>query len=86
MPQSIIRKASQVTKGGLNLLITMYQKGVSVFFRPSCRFYPSCSCYAKTVIREQPLYKSLPLIIWRLARCQPLSKGGFDYPPQSHKS
>lgn len=83
---AIIRQASRATQRGLILLVSGYQKGVSVFFPPRCRFYPSCSCYAKTVLNEQPLYKSIPLIVWRLLRCQPLSKGGFDYPPKPPKS
>ena len=85
MSKQLIKEPSFIIKGALNLLITLYQKGISVFFPAKCRFYPSCSCYAKTVISEQPLYRSIPLVMWRLLRCQPLSKGGFDYPPQPHK-
>jgi putative membrane protein insertion efficiency factor len=85
MFRTIIRQSSQIIQYGLVLSVTAYQKSISLFLSPRCRFYPSCSCYAKIVLKEQPLYKSIPLILWRLVRCQPFSEGGFDYPPKHSK-
>ena len=85
MFRTIIKRSSKVIQSGLGLLVTMYQKSISPFLPARCRFYPSCSCYAKIILKEQPLYKSIPLIGWRLLRCQPFFKGGFDYPPKHSK-
>jgi len=44
----------------------------------SCKYEPSCSLYAKEAIEKLPVYKAAIKIIWRVIRCNPLSKGGFD--------
>ena len=66
-------------------LISFYQKTFSPdhgFFSAisynGCRFYPSCSEYSKGAIERLGLKKSLPRILWRIVRCNPLSKGGID--------
>jgi len=43
-----------------------------------CKFEPSCSRYAQEAIRELPLHIAVIKIIWRIFRCNPFSKGGFD--------
>lgn len=59
-------------------LIRFYQKTLSVWFGPCCRFYPSCSQYAVETIETFPLWKAFLKITWRLLRCGPWSKGGYD--------
>ena len=44
----------------------------------SCRFTPSCSHYAAEVVARRGLLLGVPLAAWRVLRCNPLSKGGFD--------
>lgn len=63
------------------LLVLVYRRWVSRWLPPACRFSPSCSAYAWQVLLEQPLWRALPLTVWRLGRCQPLCKGGCDLPP-----
>ncbi len=65
------------------ILIAIYQYGISPFLGNRCRFYPSCSQYAKILWMDsrRPLYQRLWLVIWRLLRCHPYSKGGMDLPP-----
>ena len=54
------------------------------FSRPACcRFYPSCSEYAKIVISEHTRTRALYLIVRRLLRCTPWHQGGIDLPPPS---
>lgn len=60
------------------LLISFYQKYIGLFFKPACRFYPSCSQYAKDALMTYGALKSFYLIGWRLLRCHPLCAGGFD--------
>lgn len=52
---------------------------------PTCRYHPSCSTYAQSAYQKHNfLYASL-LSVWRILRCNPLSKGGFDPVPKTRK-
>ena len=64
----------------LIVLIRLYQKALSPLFPPSCRFYPSCSEYAVQALRAYGLWRGLLKVVWRVLRCQPLSRGGVDFP------
>jgi len=43
-----------------------------------CKFEPSCSKYASEAIHKLPVHIAVIKIIWRIIRCNPFSKGGFD--------
>lgn len=60
-------------------IINLYQK---YKFRsyPVCRFYPSCSDYAIMSIEKYGVIRGLFKSIWRIIKCNPLSKGGIDLP------
>jgi uncharacterized protein len=58
-----------------------YQRTLSIILGGQCRFVPSCSHYAEEALQRGPLFPALGLIIWRIARCQPLCRGGFDSVP-----
>jgi hypothetical protein len=59
-------------------LIRFYQRYLSPLKGPSCRFVPTCSEYAhEAVVVHGPLRGSL-LAMWRLLRCHPLCRGGYD--------
>ncbi|MBX6763717.1 MAG: membrane protein insertion efficiency factor YidD [Rubrobacteraceae bacterium] len=62
----------------LILFIRLYQRFVSPAFPPSCRFYPSCSEYAVQAIRKHGPFKGTLMAVWRLLRCNPFCKGGYD--------
>ena len=59
-------------------LVRFYQITISPILPPSCRFYPSCSNYALDALNKKPLFIALSMIAWRLMRCTPLCKGGYD--------
>ncbi|HED07104.1 MAG TPA: membrane protein insertion efficiency factor YidD [Ignavibacteria bacterium] len=59
-------------------LIKVYQKILSPLFPPSCRFYPTCSEYSAQAITKHGVLKGLIKSIWRILRCNPFSKGGYD--------
>jgi len=63
----------------LVLVIKGYQKLISPYFAPRCKYYPSCSTYAELAITEFGI-KGLFMASWRLIRCNPFSHGGVDYP------
>ena len=48
---------------------------------PCCRFVPTCSQYAITAIERYGAFKGGRLAAWRLMRCNPLCKGGYDPVP-----
>lgn len=60
-------------------LIKFYQKFISPQLGPSkCRFYPTCSQYALEAFRKYGFLKAFIKSFWRILRCNPFSKGGYD--------
>ncbi|MBC8183039.1 membrane protein insertion efficiency factor YidD [candidate division KSB1 bacterium] len=59
-------------------LIKFYQKAISPFFLPSCRFYPTCSEYSVQALKKYGVIKGAFLSTWRFLRCNPFNKGGYD--------
>ncbi|MDD5544926.1 MAG: membrane protein insertion efficiency factor YidD [Acidobacteriia bacterium] len=59
-------------------IIKFYQRFLSPWLLPSCRFYPSCSAYAAEAIDKHGAARGSWLSIWRLLRCHPFTAGGFD--------
>ena len=58
--------------------IGWYQRHVSPQLGSCCKYLPSCSQYAiEAIERYGPLRGSLKAI-WRVLRCNPFSKGGYD--------
>jgi putative membrane protein insertion efficiency factor len=56
-----------------------YQKFISPFFAPRCKYYPTCSQYSIDAIRAYGSIMGVAMTAWRLLRCNPLSHGGVDY-------
>ena len=65
--------------------IDWYQKGISPNNPPRCRFYPSCSQYAKECYLKFNFIKASFLSLKRLLRCNKLFKGGYDPVPLTKK-
>jgi putative membrane protein insertion efficiency factor len=63
-------------------LVSFYQKCISPLKIPCCRFTPSCSAYAIEAIRVHGSLKGSLLAIWRILRCNPFCKGGYDPVPE----
>ena len=61
--------------------IAAYQRFLSPLLGANCRFYPSCSSYAREAISRYGFLRGGWLTLCRLARCQPLSRGGYDPVP-----
>lgn len=62
-------------------LIKVYQKTISVWRGPVCRYYPSCSNYGLQAIQIHGAGKGSLLTAWRILRCHPWSQGGIDQVP-----
>ncbi len=59
-------------------LIKFYQKFISPVKQPCCRFYPTCSVYAYTAIKKHGAIKGTGMAVYRILRCNPFGKGGYD--------
>jgi hypothetical protein len=62
-------------------LIRLYQILISPLFPSACRFYPTCSEYAREAVLTYGMFKGSFLAIKRLLRCRPFGPGGFDPVP-----
>jgi putative membrane protein insertion efficiency factor len=62
-------------------LIRGYQRGISPFLPPSCRFHPTCSAYGYEAVARYGILKGGRLTVWRVLRCNPFGRGGFDPVP-----
>jgi len=74
-----IQALAFVIKKLLLFLIVIYQRVVSPWLAPQCRFYPSCSEWAREAIESYGILRGLALTLKRLLLCHPFHPGGF-YP------
>ena len=75
-----ISDALRIPRRAAIALIAFYRKFLSPLKgRPVCRFYPSCSSYAIKAIEDWGLIRGVGMTLWRLCRCQPFSRGGYDF-------
>ena len=61
-------------------LIRLYQRAISPYTPPSCRFTPTCSAYAAEAISKYGALKGGWLALRRLMRCHPFYKGDWYDP------
>lgn len=62
-------------------LILFYKKYISPMKTTKCPYFPSCSDYGLEAIRKHGVMKGGLLAVWRILRCNPFSKGGYDPVP-----
>ncbi len=62
-------------------LIRAYQYLLRPMLGSNCRFYPSCSDYAREAIEKHGALRGLWLAVRRVSRCHPYHPGGFDPVP-----
>jgi len=66
-------------------LIRFYRRHISPRRPPSCRFMPTCSVYAIQAIERFGAFKGTGLAVWRILRCNPLCKPGYDPVPEKKR-
>jgi putative membrane protein insertion efficiency factor len=69
---------------GLTATIRAYRYLISPMLGPTCRFYPSCSCYAEEALQQHGALRGSYLTVRRLLRCHPWHEGGYDPVPPPH--
>jgi putative membrane protein insertion efficiency factor len=78
---ALVRGVVALVSWVLLALLTVYQRGISPFLTPSCRFFPSCSEYSRLSIVHHGPVRGVWLTVRRLGRCHPWHLGGIDWPP-----
>lgn len=58
-----------------------YRKYLSPMKTTKCPYIPTCSQYGLEAIQKYGALKGSLLAIWRIIRCNPFSKGGYDPVP-----
>lgn len=63
-------------------LVKLYRKYISPLKPPCCRFTPTCSAYALEAFTKRGFFAGLILTVWRILRCNPFARGGYDPVPE----
>ena len=62
--------------------VRFYQVAISANRPPCCKYMPTCSAYALEALQVHGALKGSALAIWRILRCNPFSRGGYDPVPE----
>ena len=65
----------------LEVLRNAYKAALLPYLGARCRYVPSCSEYAIEAIAKRGAIRGLWLVAWRVLRCNPLVRGGYDPVP-----
>jgi putative membrane protein insertion efficiency factor len=60
--------------------VRLYQLFLSPWLGRNCRFQPTCSQYMIEAIRKYGAIRGGLKGTWRILRCHPLCRGGYDPP------
>nr|WP_254872310.1 membrane protein insertion efficiency factor YidD [Victivallis sp. Marseille-Q1083] len=67
-------------------MIYLYQRIVSPWLPGCCRFTPTCSHYGAEALKQHGFWRGSLLTLWRLLRCQPFCRGGYDPVPPKKRA
>ncbi|KYO67245.1 membrane protein insertion efficiency factor YidD [Thermovenabulum gondwanense] len=73
-----MKRLNDAGKKILIFLIKIYQEYISPLKPRTCRFYPTCSEYAKISIDKYGVIKGIVMAVKRILRCHPFNPGGYD--------
>jgi len=59
-------------------LLSGYKWAISPMFPPACRYVPTCSEYAMDAVAHHGVARGSVMAAWRLLRCHPFARGGYD--------
>ena len=67
----------------LKSLILFYRRAISPYKKPTCKYIPTCSTYALQAIDRFGALRGGLLAAWRLLRCNPFARAGYDPVPDT---
>jgi len=71
-----------ISQKGCIFCINAYRILISSWTKSHCRFYPTCSSYAKEAFQKHGTLRGLYFTLCRLLRCHPFHPGGIDPVPE----
>ncbi len=74
----LFAQAQRIARVIVSAPIVGYQRVISPGLPRRCRYEPTCSRYAVQALAEYGILRGLVLAAWRLLRCNPWSRGGYD--------
>lgn len=81
--KAFFTRAHALLVEGVLYPVKFYRKYVSPRLgRGKCKYLPTCSQYCLEALREWGVLRGLGLSVWRVLRCNPFSKGGYDPVPE----
>ena len=78
-----MKAAARAVSIVLLALIRGYQLLISPLFPPSCRYFPTCSDYARQAVGVHGPFKGAWLAVRRILRCHPWGGLGYDPVPDN---
>ena len=78
MNRNILQIVTLPPRQALIVLIRLYQATLGLWLGGQCRFMPTCSEYFIQALTSHGLIKGVLKGTWRILRCNPFSKGGYD--------
>jgi putative membrane protein insertion efficiency factor len=63
--------------------LRLYKGLISPLLPAACRYVPTCSEYAAEAVACHGFFHGTALALWRLLRCNPLARGGYDPVPRN---
>ena len=66
-------------------ILKIYKRFISPLLPDACRFRPTCSEYAMEAFLRHGVIKGMLLTGWRLLRCTPFCRGGYDPVPDTFR-
>ena len=76
----MIRAIRRIPAAIIIALVRAYQWTLSPIFGRQCRFQPTCSHYMIQAVEKYGAFKGTVKGVWRIARCNPFCRGGYDPP------
>ena len=74
----LLRNVRLALSAGLIVMVRLYQATLSRFLGGQCRFVPTCSEYFIQAVQKHGPLGGMAKGLWRLLRCHPFSRGGYD--------
>ena len=81
MHQTVSQEGAVISRVARTVLITLidaYQRFLSPFLPPACRYFPRCSEYGRLAIGKYGVIRGAAMAILRILRCHPFARGGYD--------